>query len=320
VAGDMTSVDIVCPTFNGAKFLPELLDSVRRQTHPEFRLWIRDDGSSDETVEMIEAAVATDHRLVRVAGGERLGVAGSFARLVAQLPPDSAYIMCADQDDVWFDDKIERTLAAMLAAESAARPAHPILVHSDLVVVDSELKVLDPSYWAYARLEPEPVSLRRLVVRNVVTGATMMINRRLRELIGAMPADAIHHDWWFACVAAAFGTIVALPEATMFYRQHGSNSVGARDRRIGVRRLPHVVVAGLTSGSAFKREIRQSSAQGRAFLERYGAALAPNDRDFLAAYSLIPDQRFLPRKLAVARLRALPEFGVWRNLGAVLRG
>ena len=135
-----------------------------------------------------------------------------------------------------------------------------------------------------------------------------------------MPADELHHDWWFACFAAAFGTVVALAEPTMFYRQHAANSVGARDRRIALYDLPAALAAGLTSVPAFKREIQRASRQAYAFLQRYGAMVQADDRAFLEAFSRIPEQRFLPRKLALARLRALPEFGIWRNLGAVLRG
>lgn len=313
------TVDIICATYDGALFLPAFLRSLDGQTHREWRLWVRDDGSTDDTVSLLRARSAADARIHVIAGdGTRLGAARSFNRLLASLPPDTAYVMCADQDDVWFADKIERTLAAMLRTEKQHGADRPILVHTDLVVVDAQLRVIDASFWAYAGIDPEPVTLRRVAVRNVATGATIMLNRALRELVGDPPGDAYFHDWWYACVASAFGQVVALREPTMLYRQHGGNAVGAR-APLSLANA-RAVVQSLADVSKFRGQLERTAEQARAFADRYADRLNPSDRDFLERFARIPQQRFFARKISLLRLRALPEQGLLRTLGVVLRG
>jgi len=314
------TVDIVCATLDGGRYLDDFLRSLAAQRHADWRLWVRDDGSTDDTVAIIEEAAASDPR-VRLLhrGGPPSGPARAFSWLLTQLPNDAQYVMCADQDDVWLPDKIERTLEAMRAAQDD-RAGEPILVHTDLQVVDAELKPLHPSFWQYAGLDPDATTLRRIVVRNVVTGAAMMINRPLLELAGPPPADAYFHDWWLACAAAAFGRIVAVRVATALYRQHGANAVGARDASLTPARLPAAGVAATRARAKFRRELRASATQANAFLQQFGDRLNADDRRFLDEYSSIPDRRLLSRKLALLRYRAIPGDGFLRTLGVVLRG
>ena len=317
------TVHIICAVFNGARFLPEFLQSLDAQTHADWRLWVRDDGSADTTPHIIRDAASRDPRVCLVhTGGPQLGAAGAFGWLLDQLPADAEYVMCADQDDVWLPLKIEATLAAMRDAEREGRtPARgAVLVHTDLSVVDDALRLVHPSFWTFAGIEPEPVSLRRFAVRNVVTGATVMINRPLRELIGSPPPEAIFHDWWFSLVAAALGRVVSIRRATVLYRQHTANTVGARDSRIRLRELPRAIVAGLNTASNFRQGVEKTAAQASAFLDRYGHRMTADDRRFLREYSDIPRHSFLRRKFALLRLRALPEHGLLRTLGILVRG
>lgn len=315
-------VDIVCSVYNGARYLPEFLQSLERQTHAGWRLWVRDDGSVDDTIELIRAAALNDARLHLWPTDNpplRLGVAASFGWLLDHVPADSAYVMFADQDDVWLPQKIERTLAAMRAAESSD-PSAPILVHGDLVVTDASLRVRHPSFWTFAGLDPEPRSLRRIVVQNPITGAATMINRALRALASPIPIEAPYHDWWCALVAMAFGRIVALREPTILYRQHGANAVGAQDARLTLSRLPAVIVSRLGTGARFRKGVAQSAAQSGALLTRYGHRLGDVDRRFLSDYAQLPQRAFVRRKLDLLRLRRLPEHGLLQTLGVLLRG
>jgi glycosyltransferase involved in cell wall biosynthesis len=314
-------VDIVCSVLNGARFLPEFLESLARQTHADWSLWTRDDGSNDATVSILQHAAASDSRIhVLHVGGPRLGVAGAYGWLLEHVPATSEYVMVGDADDVWLDRKIERTLDAMRAAEAAAASGTPILVHTDLTVADERLNVLHPSYWRFSDYDPEPATLRRLVIRNLAAAPTLMLNRPLRELIGATPDRALFQDWWYALVAAAFGRIVALREPTVLYRQHGANAVGARDARLGFRRLPGAIAYRLQNAHEFRQGVQRSAEQAHALLERYGDRLNADDREFLRDYSMIPRRGFLARKRALLRLRVLPELGPLRALGVLWRG
>jgi glycosyltransferase involved in cell wall biosynthesis len=316
-------VDIICPVYNGARFLSEFFESLERQTHAEWRLWLRDDGSTDDSVELLLTRAATDSRLRFLPSeGSRLGPTRGFAWLLDRVPVDAAYVMFADQDDVWLPAKIERTLDAMVAAEhdGVGAQSTPTLVHTDLIVADESLRTVHSSFWQYAGLQPEPSILRRVVVQNPVTGAASMINRALRECVGPIPPQGAYHDWWCALAATAFGRVIAIHESLLLYRQHGRNVVGARDGRFPVRRLLSAILAGLSTVTEFRRGLHQSAAQAGAFLDRYGPNLSAMDRDFLRRYAAIPGQRLLRRKLDLLRLRTLPEQGALRTLGVLLRG
>lgn len=313
------TVDIIATMFNGEPYVGELVASIQAQTHAAWRLWVRDDGSTDSTRDIVRRVAEADSRVVILeSGGVRLGPAAGFDWLLARVPAESRYVMCADQDDVWLPAKIAITLSAMCAAEEAARG--PVLVHTDLVVVDEALRVIDQSFWRFSGVDPEPVSLRRLMVQNVATGATVMLNRPLRELVGRLPPGAVYHDWWYACVAVAFGRIVAVREPTMLYRQHEANVVGAaRAARPRWYDLPFRVGQALMQTAHLHSEIERTTRQASAFLHRFEPMLAENDRRFLRAYTRLQEHGLFRRKLEIARLRLRREHGFWRNLGILLR-
>ena len=164
--------------------LGELLASLDAQTHTHWRLIARDDGSDDRTTEILDD-FATDHgddenETVRIIRDDRtgLGARGNFAELLTHAA--APYVMFCDQDDVWLPTKVETTLAAMIDAEAGRDPAAPVLVHTDLRVVDASLQPVCESLWAYQRFDPVKANrFARTVVQNVVTGCTVMINAAL---------------------------------------------------------------------------------------------------------------------------------------------
>lgn len=228
-----STVAIVMGTYNGARFIQEQLDSIIGQTYSDWRLLVRDDGSSDDTTAIIERAAQADPRIERVQDTQgNLGPALNFSALCAIARARGfAYVFFADQDDVWHPDKITRSLTALRTAEAGLTPTVPLLLHTDLAVVDEHRQPIAASLMRYKRLshvEHDP--LRMLLIQNSVTGCTMACNRALLELATPIPATAIMHDWWFALCAATFGEILYLDAPTIDYRQHGRNQIGARRR------------------------------------------------------------------------------------------
>jgi len=230
-----TTVAIVMATYNGARFLQEQLDSIANQTYTDWRLLIRDDGSSDETVDIIERAAHADPRIELIRDNDgNLGPSLNFSAL-CEIARARAfdYVFFADQDDVWHSDKLAVSLESLQAEERRTDRTRPILIHSDLVVIDKRGAVLDSSlmhYKGFHHVDDHP--LRVLLVQNFVTGCSVACNQALVQLATPVPSVAQMHDYWYALCAATFGELAYLPRPTLNYRQHSANNLGARRRTI----------------------------------------------------------------------------------------
>ncbi len=317
--GSSATVDIICSVLNGAPYLAPLIRSIQGQTHRAWRLWVRDDGSTDDTLATLDAFAAADPRVsVLHRGGPALGCASAFGWVMERVPAESRYLMIADADDVWLPEKIAVTLDAMQRAE-AAHPG-PVLVHTDLQVVDAELRELHASLWGMAGLDPARVTLRELIQRNVVTAPSVMVNAALRGRIGATPEGLVAQDWWYACVAAITGRIVAVPQATVQYRQHAGNIGGAAAAPTAELATLLPAARRATGNTArFRRDVTAMARQAVALLDRFGDEIAAADRAAVEEVARIAQYRGVQRKLAVARLRATGPFPMLRALAAAWR-
>jgi glycosyltransferase involved in cell wall biosynthesis len=218
-------------TYNGEQFLRQQLDSILDQSNRDWQLLIRDDGSDDNTVHIIEEYVGRLSDRIRLVtnNGSRLGASLNFGQLLEQA--DAEYIMFSDQDDVWLPNKIELTLNAMKAAEQVY-PDRPILIHTDLKVTDSELNIIADSLWSYQKLFPEAGDdLNRIMAQNVVTGCTVMINKKAKTVSIPVPHEAVMYDWWLALNVCRHGKIIYVSIPSVLYRQHSRNRLGAQKAR-----------------------------------------------------------------------------------------
>lgn len=224
------AVTILLGTYNGASYIYQQIESIIKQFYGEWQLIIRDDGSSDGTAERIESIANQDGRIRIISDSlGNLGATGNFGRLMQHACESGAdYIMFADQDDVWLPNKISDQIALMKKMEQS-NAGMPILVHSDLEVVDRSLHQIHPSLMRYQSIHHVDNSpLQTLLVQNFVTGCTCLANRVLIELALPVPKEAMVHDWWLALCAAAAGRIGFLPEVTVQYRQHSDNVIAAK--------------------------------------------------------------------------------------------
>lgn len=273
---------ILLATFNGEPFLRQLLDSVEVQSFRGWEVWARDDGSDDATqLQLARFAERHQGRVQLVRDDERLGPCRSFDRLLTLAARGSAaqHFFFCDQDDVWHADKVERMLAGIRRIEARHGAGTPVLLHSDLRVVGPRLEVIHPSFKAHQRTDASRwTGFRQLLVQNVVTGCATVVNRALVERMGGVPEQAVMHDWWSALVAAAFGRVVYDARATVDYRQHGSNAIGAQDVR-----LLELLRKGL-GGMAIKQMLVGRLRQAEAFAEIYGAELDAAETEALRAF------------------------------------
>lgn len=219
-------IDILMATCNGGRFLPAQLDSLLHQTVKSFRVLIHDDGSSDNTPEIIRSYEARfPQQIHQIADHVHCGgAAKNFLHLTKYASAE--YVMFCDQDDVWLSEKVEISLNSMKEAEARRGTDCPVLVFAACRPVDTELRELKKI--GDTSLRRDPV-FSRLLVENCVSGCVMMCNRALYRLLGEYDEAILMHDWWAALIAAAMGQIVYIPREVMLYRQHGRNSVGVVD-------------------------------------------------------------------------------------------
>jgi len=220
-------VEILIATYNGEKYLEAQIRSILNQTFKDFRILVSDDGSTDGTGEIL-IELAKNHPQQITVFNDRLlqqGVIGNFSKLIESS--SAPYLMLCDQDDIWFAEKIQRLIDKIQRVEAENRIDFPILVHSDLTVVSSDIEVLDPSLMHYSGLDPARISVNNLLVQNVVTGGSCIFNRSLAGLVSPIPSEVLMHDWWLALIASSMGVIEYLPAPTGYYRQHQENVLGA---------------------------------------------------------------------------------------------
>jgi len=276
-------VTILLATYNGERYLEEQIESILQQTCTDWELIIQDDCSSDDTAVIALKYVKQNPDKIRFV--KREFPSGSakdnfFSMLKLAM---SEYVITCDQDDVWLTTKIEVTLNEMHSLEAEQGYYRPLLVHTDLKVVDYNLSVIAQSMFKRQNLDNRRDKLNNLLVQNIVTGCTTMVNRALLDMVHEAPKEAMMHDWWFALIASAFGKIGFVDQSTVLYRQHESNEVGAKDAR--------------SLGYNFKRlsETKQSMQalqntylQALAFLKIYGELLSPQFLELVREYSSIP--------------------------------
>lgn len=303
------TVDILLATYNGERFLSAQIDSLLQQTYAHVRILISDDGSTDQTIPILQNYVKRfPEKIFLLPSKGRQGINLNFSYLLGNS--SHPYVMFSDQDDVWLPHKVEITLQKMQQYEHRYGASTPLLVHTDLKVVDQDLNLLHPSFWAYSHLFPKTASsFHRLLGQNIVTGCTIMLNDALKQRAIPIPTEAIMHDWWLALAAAAFGRIGMVEEATILYRQHQRNTIGASqftlfDHFKKQLRVDH------TKRDSFKEKNR---SQTTAFLARYQDTLPQSFNETLNAYLRFLDANYW-KKIPLALRYGFLKNGIARNL------
>lgn len=225
------AVDIVVATRNGEKYVSSQLKSLIGQTYKNIRIIIHDDGSTDNTVEIIKRfARENNEKVTYINDGRTFGSAqGNFFHLMRETSAD--YVAFCDQDDVWTDNHVEVLLQAVVTAEAVHGDKRPIGSFGDLTVVDRDLNIIVSSFWRAFRINKEMANdMRSIAVRNVCTGCCMLINRAAIEIVLGLDLKyAVMHDHFISLSILKSGNGVMIPvdESLVLYRQHGVNTVGA---------------------------------------------------------------------------------------------
>lgn len=279
-------VYVVMSTYNGEQYIGEQLDSILSQTYSDIKLLIRDDGSTDSTIDVLEQYKKV-YPNIDYYVGDNIGVVRSFYDVLGRIPKDVDYIACCDQDDVWFPDKIETAVNVLESMGNNApnkKLQSPQNIQSSGVVndiktaeipmlycglpqlVDNDLKPLNDTLEV---LSPR-ISFGNAMIENICVGCTMVFNRALYELVrDKWPRQSLMHDWWIYQVAVCFGRVFYDDTPHIYYRQHVDNQVGKVSDRI----------------SLIKKQVRS--------LKRFRGKYTAQMKEFIETFTLEGENRYL---------------------------
>lgn len=268
-------IAILMSTYNGEEYLSKQVESIKNQTNNDWHLYIRDDGSTDSTFSILKEISDRDKRITFVNKDDvkNVGVIRSFMSLLENS--DADFYMFSDQDDVWKENKIQRALSLMKTQDYQSTP---ICLHTELQIVDDNLQPLElmkrGRVWS---------DFQHFLFGNCVTGCTVMINQKLKQMINFDSLDYSRiamHDWLFADVASAFGKVIYDSEPTILYRQHGSNVVGGKDSQ-ATSQLVHRFFNLQGELDGLIMMIRMAEE----FERQYGDKISGRDKEYLSAYA-----------------------------------
>ena len=234
--------------------------------------------------------------------GEGLGPCFNFARLLDCS--DAEYVAFSDQDDVWKESKLARSMERMKALEAKYGKDTPLLVFTDAEVVDADLRILDRSLFHRAKIDPCRTSPERLILQNVANGNTMLFNAALREKAKPIPQGVFMHDHWISLVASVYGKVACINEPTLYYRQHGGNVLGGS--KVG---LFYYWRKFFCNFSATKKRFKAYMRQAEEFARHY-----PDAPDCFKACVGFEKNNWMERRRVLAKSGILKQ-GFWRNLG-----
>ena len=287
-------VNILMSTYNGQQFLAEQIRSIQEQSYTDWTLFIRDDGSSDNTKEILKDFEHQDSRihLIDSDKSDNLGVIKSFHKLVNHDRAD--YYFFSDQDDVWLPNKLELSLKE---AQNYLADL-PLMVYMDLKVVNQDLEIMTESM-VKSQSHHANTELVQELTENTVTGGVAMINHALAEMWQETD-DILMHDWYLALLASAFGNLVFIDQPGELYRQHSDNVLGARtlSKRFKKWIRPHILFA------VYWDLIKNSQKQASHLLQM---PLSQSNRELIEAFVTIMDKPMLER------FRILRKYGLRKN-------
>lgn len=219
----MEKIDILLATYNGQKYLSELLESILSQTYENIRILVCDDCSSDDTFKILEEYLRKDERIIVFKNEKNIGSDKTFQFLLDKV--ESNYFMFADQDDVWMKDKVKLSYEKLIKEDAD-------LVFTDLEVVDENMNTIHPSF---NKLKKYEYKIKKCInngydleiLYNTITGCTILSKKSWIKKVLPIPDNKnILYDYWIGLIISLKGKVVYLDIPTIKYRQHVDNQVG----------------------------------------------------------------------------------------------
>lgn len=223
------TVAVLIATYNGEKFLKQQLDSILAQTYKNFKIYISDDKSSDSTINILSAYQKNyPDKVFYSVNEQNIGFVKNFENLLLNCSEE--YIALSDQDDIWLDNKLEIQMQEMLKLESLNENS-AYLVHSDLFMIDENDNLIRNSYFEYRSYKlKSKKDLGHILGPCGIMGNTIVMNKKLRDLVVPFPNKLDLHDYWIAINCELFGVRKTLSTQLVKYRIHSDNSSNSQDK------------------------------------------------------------------------------------------
>lgn len=243
------------------RYLRLQLESIRKQTFRDWFVVLRDDSSTDvRDVTELAGRCLSEGSFQVIGGGERKGAVGNFAAALGAIPAGCELVAFCDQDDIWVETKLERLVQEF-------EDPGVMAAHSDLELIDGEGRSLSPSCWRVENRDLHEPTIEKLILRNSVTGCSMMFRASLLPLVNPIPAQPMtspffFHDVWVAVAALSKGRLRLCREPLVRYRQHGGNVVGSeRQQSPGLKSIREKSLRAFETRRRLESEWQKRSGQ-----------------------------------------------------------
>lgn len=278
-------VDILMATYNGEKYIAEQIDSIINQSYENWNLLIRDDFSNDNTLNIIKHYSNVDSRIKVISDDKgNLGLIKNFEELLKHS--DSEYIMFSDQDDVWLENKVQVLFSSMLKLKEKHVEETPLLVHSDSYIVDENLNIISNEFIGE---RGHKKGINKIIFAPCVQGASMIINRVLKNIVLPFPKKINIHDYYISIINELVGERKFLETSLMYYRQHSKNEIGVNNSLLyKIKKL-------------LKRDFHLSSLEEKLTVKtiynKFYSKIKDKDRDIIENYFYIANKNNLFKKM-----------------------
>lgn len=260
-------IDILMATYNGEKYLVEQLDSIINQTYHNWNLLIRDDNSTDKTLEIIQNYHKKDKRIKILKDNKgNLGIVRNFEELLKSS--ESEFIMFSDQDDIWVENKLDMYLKMIEKIKNKG-----FMIHSDAILFDkNKSNILKDTFISKKAINR---GLENVFFNYFVQGATILISKEIKNFILPFPKEVYLHDRYIHLISELFFERIFVNKALIYYRQHGDNQIGAKN-----------TIRELLSKRYFDERDRQLI---KVIYNKYGSLLTEDKKKLIEEYFKITD-------------------------------
>ena len=260
-------IDILMATYNGQKYLVEQLDSIINQTYHNWNLLIRDDNSTDKTLEIIQNYHKKDKRIKILKDNKgNLGIVRNFEELLKSS--ESEFIMFSDQDDIWVENKLDMYLKMIEKIKNKG-----FMIHSDAILFDkNKSNILKDTFISKKAINR---GLENVFFNYFVQGATILISKEIKNFILPFPKEVYLHDRYIHLISELFFERIFVNKALIYYRQHGDNQIGAKN-----------TIRELLSKRYFDERDRQLI---KVIYNKYGSLLTEDKKKLIEEYFKITD-------------------------------